>query len=174
MEMSDLRLALYALVAVGVLLLLLRFGKIVARYAIILGALAVVGVFGLALLEHSRATRQAVQAATVASAGAAGASVVALILAMLLLAAVGGAGYFYLRWRLVERSGLRPAPRWLSGPNVRWRLPVRVRTQTGRQARPPAQPAIYVLDGEDDEDDENRTLDTVEILKGIDLEKWGF
>jgi len=95
--------------------LLLRFGKIMARWALILGVLAAVIALGLAALEHARATRAAVKAATVAGAGAAGMSALAVILAVLLACAVGVAGYFWLRVRRLERRA-----DWASGPNVQW------------------------------------------------------
>jgi len=106
------------LVGVGVVALawlLLRFGKIIARWALILGVLAAVIALGLAALEHARATRTAVKAATVAGAGAAGMSVLAVILAVLLACAVGVAGYFWLRVRRLERRA-----DWVPGPNVQW------------------------------------------------------
>jgi hypothetical protein len=106
------------LVGVGVVALawlLLRFGKIIARWTLILGVLAAVIALGLAALEHARATRTAVKAATVAGAGAAGMSVLAVILAILLACAVGVAGYFWLRVRRLERR-----TDWTPGPNAQW------------------------------------------------------
>ena len=106
------------LVGVGVVALawlLLRFGKIIARWALIFGVLVAVIAFGLAALEHARATRTAVKAATVAGAGAAGMSALAVVLAVLLACAVGVAGYFWLRVRRLERRA-----DWVPGPNVQW------------------------------------------------------
>jgi hypothetical protein len=82
--------------------LLLRFGKTLARWALVFGVLAAVIILGLALLENARATRRAVTVATVASAGAAGVSGLAVILSGMLLAAVGVIGYLALRLRAAE------------------------------------------------------------------------
>lgn len=106
------------LIGVGVVALawlLLRFGKIIARWTLILGMLAAVIALGLAALEHARATKTAVKAVAVASAGAAGMSVLAVILAVFLVCAIGIAGYFWLRARRLERQ-----TDWTPGPNAQW------------------------------------------------------
>ena len=82
--MSGLPVELYVILAgvalVALCWLLLRFGKIIARWTLVFGVLVAMILIALTLLEHARATRTAVQVATVASAGAAGASVGIVIL----------------------------------------------------------------------------------------------
>ena len=154
----DITLILGSLIALAAVLLLLRFGKILAKWLLIFGGLAVAGVFGLALLFQATATRQAVQAATVAT----GASFGGGILFGLLLAAAAIAGYFCVRWRLTEHQRLGPHSwGWIAGPNARW-----------RRHRPPeqSQPVVYIV--EDEGMDEEG--DALQVLRDLDLSQWGW
>jgi len=124
---------------------LLKFGKVLARWALILGVLAAVIILGLALLENARATRRAVTAATVASAGAAGVSGLALILGGMLLAAVGVIGYLALRLRAAEGWTLLP------------------RRKRRRERLPETEPVVYVVEEEDSVD-----------IGDLNLAEWGW
>lgn len=139
--MKDLPIELYLVGGIAALLLvifiLVRFGKAIVKVVLVVAGLAVAGVFGLALLQQSNATREAAKVAQITSTGQAGVSVGVVILAILvvLLAAVflGLAGYCFLRWKLAERSGS-------------WRRPPV--PFLGRGARLPAgqEPLIYVVE----------------------------
>lgn len=90
------------LIGVGLLLaviVLVKFGKAIARMLLVAGILAVLLVLATALLNQATATRQV---ATIA----AGTTFSTAILAVLLLASVGAGGYFGIRWKLAERRQL--------------------------------------------------------------------
>lgn len=128
--------------------LLLRFGRIIARWTLAFGALAAVIVVGLALLENARTTRTAVKVAAVAGAGAAGTSALAVVLALLLVASL--AVVCWLAWRL----------KLVEGGEVRL-LPKRKR----RRLHPQSEPVVYYILEADD----------VEETVGLDLwevDKW--
>ncbi len=128
---------------------LLRFGKIIARWALVFGALAAVIIVGLALLENARATRTAVKVATVAGAGAAGASALAIFLALMLAAALGVIVWLAVRLKL---AGRRELPRFPAKKKKRRQLPL----------PPPPEPVIYVLEND------------VEDVAALDLSRWGW
>jgi len=99
------------LIGAGILALawfLLKFGKVLARAALVAGVLGLGIILALGLLENTRATRTAVKVATVAGAGAAGASGVAFLLGGMLLVALGAVGYLAVRVKLLERGTLLP------------------------------------------------------------------
>jgi hypothetical protein len=128
---------------------LLRFGKIVARWALIFGVLAAVIVVGLRLLENARATRAAVKAATVAGASAAGVSALAFLLGLMLLASFGVIVWLAIRLKLAGREGAL-------------RLPPR-REQQQPQLPPQPEPVIYYVPADDAED-----------VAALDLSEWGW
>jgi MFS family permease len=95
--------------------LLLRFGKVLARWALAFGALAAVVIVALALLSQASTSREAAKVATVASTGQAVTIVVSgLVIGGLLaalLAALAVIGWLALRLRLVESGKLLPPKR---------------------------------------------------------------
>ena len=133
---------------------LLRFGKALARAALVAGVLVAVIVVALAFLQNARATRQVATTATAASVGQTVAStgqtvtviVASLVIGFLvfaLLAAVAVIGFLVVREKLNQR-----------------RLP---RRKMGRQDAGGPPQVIYVAE---DEGAFN--------LASIDLKKWGF
>lgn len=139
------------LVGAGVVVLawlLLRFGKVIGRWTLILGSIAIVMVFALAVLENSRATSRTAQAVQVATIGQTTTSTVAMLciggLGAVALAALGVAGYFYARWRLMKRR-VEQLPR-----------------QRRRTLPDHKQPVMYV--------DNSDSFD----LAGVDLSQWGW
>jgi hypothetical protein len=118
----DIRYGLYGLLALVGLILILRFGRALARGLLwLLG-----GVIGLALfvtlINQARATRQAATAATVATTGQTVSTFALTLLTLLvvLLLLLGGGAIVYLVWRLKRVERRRPGGRWLPGPNARW------------------------------------------------------
>jgi len=95
------------LIGAGILALawfLLKFGKVLARAALVAGVLGLGIILALGILQNAVTARKAVTVATVAGAGAAGASGVAFLLAGMLLAALVVVGYLALRLRASERG----------------------------------------------------------------------
>ena len=90
--------------------LLLRFGKVLARWALAFGTLAAVVIVALALLSQASAGREAAKAAMVASTGQSVTTVVSGLviggLLVALLAALAVIGWLALRLRLALRLGL--------------------------------------------------------------------
>jgi chromate transport protein ChrA len=127
--------------------LLLRFGKIIARWVLIFGVLAAVIILGLVLLAHAQATQTAVRAATVAGAGAAGISAMAVILTLMLLTAAGIIGWLAVRLKVAEGKSEHS-------------LPPRPKRQRFAP-KPEPEPMIFVLESETEEDI-------------IDLSRWGW
>ncbi len=173
--MSDLLpLEVYVILAgvavVAVAWLLLRFGKIIARWALIFGGLAAVIIVGLALLSQSTANKEvartatmAVEAATVTGAGLSISAVVGVlasafcvgVLGVALLFAFGGVGYLWIRWRLAEQQKQRGQP---GSGLVREQPPL----PSPQQLSPPPEPVIYVLESE------------VENVDALDMAEWGW
>jgi len=114
--MSGLPVELYVILVsvalVALCWLLLRFGKIIARWMFMFGALVAMILIALTLLEHARATRTAVQAATVAGAGAVGASVGVAILSLMLLVSLVVICWLVVRLKSTERDRMCLLPQW--------------------------------------------------------------
>ena len=164
--MDNLSVEIYVVLAgiavVALAWFLLRFGKIIARWALVFGGLAAVIIVGLALLSQTEANKEvartatmAVEAATVTGAGLSIGAVISVIastfcvggLGVALLLALGGAGYLWVRWRLAEHktqtqlSTQRRLPSASNETEDRWK----------RQHSPPqTEPVIYVLNGDGD------------------------
>ena len=128
--------------------LLLRFGKVLARVALVAGGLTLALIVGAALLTQASATKEAATAAKVASAGQATTSVGAMLcagsLGTLALAGASAAGVFYVRWKLTDRrqSRLEDAPAA--------RLPS-YRRPRRREQRPPE--VVYIVEETEPVDD---------------------
>lgn len=137
--------------AVVLLWLLLRFGRQIARAVIVVGILAVGVIVALALLAQASASRQAAQAATIAATGQAATSLVLAMgigaLAVVAVGGLGGAGVFWVRWKLAEQR--------------RERIASRQRRVLPEPAPDP--PASYVVEDEDIVD-----------LADVDLARWGW
>ncbi len=152
---------LVILCGVGVVVLLwlaLRFGKIIALAGLILGALIILGLWasaGVAQGVANHTTAQvALEAVQAVKTTATSQSIISILLTLvviamgiLLILALGVAGYFAIRWRLVQASLLPP-------PSPKSQLPEKV--QPGQ--------VIYILE------EESESVD----LSGIDLDEWGF
>lgn len=122
-----------------VVLFLARFGKMLAKVALVICGLLLAGAVA-ALLFSSQAT--ATPAATTASVGQAATSAGGLLcaggLGAVALLACGAAGVFYVRWQFDR-------------PRVRGRLSYRPNRQT--QQRPPAPEIVYIEAGGYEDDD---------------------
>jgi hypothetical protein len=102
--------------AVALLWLLLRFGRHIARAALVVGILAAVIIGALALLSQASATREAAsatrQVARAATVAASGQVVVAFCfgaMGAVTLGALGCAGFWWVRFRLLaQRHKQRP------------------------------------------------------------------
>ncbi|MBN1811791.1 MAG: hypothetical protein JXA14_08140 [Anaerolineae bacterium] len=149
---SEMIILLAGLGVAALAILALRLGKRLVTLLLIAGVLGVVGMVALTLVEQARAARQAAQAATVAAAGQTMTSVfVAFLMGAVFVVVVGvvaACGYFWLRWRLLQRQLERlrrpsvPQYRMMEG----W-LPQGER----REAPPETTPAIYYVDAGGDE-----------------------
>ena len=117
-----------------------RFG----RFVLILLGIVAAGVFGLALIQQSTATREAAAAAKVAAAGQT-ASSLGLTLALggvtvLLILAL--AANLWQAWKLrTSHSG----GKWAGGPNARWR---RVDPEPPAPIHSPAETTMWVVMGQ--------------------------
>lgn len=125
---------------------LLKFGKVLARAALVAGVVALAIILSLALLQNATTAKRAVTVATVAGAGAAGVSGVAVLLGGLLVAALGAVGYLAVKVKLLERGGLPLLPR-----------------RKKRQETSSVERVVYLQRDEQD-------ADTVDL----DLSEWGF
>jgi hypothetical protein len=139
--------------AVALLWLLLRFGRQVARAALVVGILAVVVIGALAFLSQASATREAAsatrQVARAATVAASGQVVVAFCfgaMGAMTLGALGFAGFWWVRFRLL-------AQRHKQRPRRQRALPERK-----------APDVVYIAE------DETEALP----LEGIDLSQWGW
>jgi len=160
-------------------ILLLRFGKIIARALLIAGILAAIIVGLLALFTQAGANREtaqaAIQAAEAAKTASVGQSLTAVFstlciggLATVFLASLGGAGYLWVRLQWTRNqlgNSHHEAPgNWLSGPNALW----------GRDKQPdtlPAQqqsysPIVYQMEAEPEPIDGD--------FQGWNFEQWGW
>ena len=124
---------------------LLKFGKTLARVALVASGLALAIILALALLQTATTAKRAVTVATVASTGAAGVSGVALLLSGLLVASVGVIGYLIVKMKLVERGTLL------------------LKRKRRRELLAEPQQVVYRIEDEGAFD-----------LTDIDLSKWGF
>jgi len=149
---------------------LLKFGKVLARAALVAGVIVLAIILSLALLQNATSdtssackncknyhlvvgalqnattAKRAVTVATVAGAGAAGVSGVAVLLGGLLVAALGAVGYLAVKVKLLERGGLPLLPR-----------------RKKRQETSSVERVVYLQRDEQD-------ADTVDL----DLSEWGF
>jgi hypothetical protein len=80
-----------------------------------------------------------------------------VLLSVLLVLALGGAGYFWIRWRIAGRGGM-----FLPRSRRRRRRPTRDQ-----------QPVIYVVPEYDDVEDEDEGVD-LDFLGDLDPGLWGF
>jgi hypothetical protein len=132
---------------VALLWLLLRFGKAIARAALVGGLLLAGGALTFAALSQAEAHRRTAQAALVAVEGQTAATftsgLLVGVLAVVVVGALAGGGYLAVRWQLAERR-LRALP------------------QQRRRPLPAGDPPeiVYIDDGVD--------------LTGLDLSQWGW
>ena len=133
--------------AILALLLLVKFWRTIARFALILAGIAAVIIVALALLNQAVASKEAAQAAHAASIGQSVTSVIiALViggLGTLVLGALGTAGFFWIRWKLEQRQKQLP--------------------QQQRRALSQQEPEIVYITQDDGFD-----------LAELDLTQWGF
>jgi len=153
-------------------ILLLRFGKLIARALLVAAILTIVLVGLLALLTQASANRQtaqaAIEAAEAAKAANVGLSLSTLIiggLVIILLAVTIGAGYLWVRLQLGKSRHQAQRGRWQPGPNALWG---RQSQGLGRYEQPslstPAQqlPIYYLVE------------DDVEPIESGDFGEWGW
>ena len=102
--------------------LLLRFGRAIARVALVGGVLAMAIIVGLVMLGQATATKETAQAVQIASAGqattSAGAMLCAGALGTLTMGSLALAGVFYIRLRLTEDTHRRRLPRREQRPEL--------------------------------------------------------
>jgi len=148
--MSGLPIEAYVILSgIGVVVLavlLLRFGRLIARALLIAGGLTLAVIVGLAVLNLAEANTEMAQAAQVASAGQTATTAGAMLciggLGALALVGVGAASVFYVRWQLSERQ----QPRLQD--NARHLL----NYQQRRDWRQPQTPPIVLVAGGEDGD----------------------
>ncbi len=134
-DLSGDMLVIFIGVVVFVLAILVLFlTKRLGMFLLTIGVLAVIAVIALSMLSQAEASREAAKAAktaaTAATVASAGQTANSFALAMLsgvlivvTLIALGGAGYFFIRAKRVEREAQRQAGsggKWTSGPNALW------------------------------------------------------
>ncbi len=125
----------YGVAALAVLILVVKFGKMLVVGVLIIGVVGAIVLLAATTRQQAVATQQVATAATLASAGQTTASVGVSILAVLLVLVLLGAGSVILfqRARLrryaAEPDGWREYPpararsrggNWLPGPNAYW------------------------------------------------------
>lgn len=113
----------YAIVAViGLLGLAYLVGKL-GRFGLVVLGIIVAGIFGLAMVQQSAATRRAAEAAEVAAVGQTasnfGLTLALGVMLVLLLFTVGLNLWQAWRFRSVNQERLSKG-RWTSGPNALW------------------------------------------------------
>jgi hypothetical protein len=154
--------ALVVLAGVGIVVLawlLLRFGRTIAKAALVAAGLALAVIVALAVLNQATASRQAAQAATVAATGqtvSSAGNTVALVVGALCVGTLGTvtagalavAGVLYYRQRLEEQR--------------RTALPRRRRREL---QEPTSQPIVWVADVQD-----QGAVD----LSQVDPSEWGW
>jgi hypothetical protein len=158
--LSNLDPRLIAILAGTILLgfLLLRFGRAIARFLLIVAALAIVGLIAVAIVNQAQANRvtaeAAIQAAQATHAATVGHSMATLVTGGLLalIIALAGAGYCYYRWRRSEQH--------MSSPHQ-----TRATLPTGQQSNH-LPPVIYIPQPPPRIDDCD--------LSGIDTSEWGW
>jgi len=147
--MNNLPIDTLAIVAGAILalLLLVKFWRTIARFALILAGIATAIIVALALLNQAVASKEAAQAAHAAGIGQSVTSVIiALViggLGTLVLGALGTAGFFWIRWKLEQRQKQLP--------------------QQQRRALSQQEPEIVYITQDDGFD-----------LAELDLTQWGF
>jgi hypothetical protein len=145
-----------------VVLLVLRFGRRIARVLLIVGALAAVGLGSFVLLSQALANqvtaRAALETARVARTATTGQTIVTVMVVLALgamgvvtLGAIGFGGFWWVRWRLSERR-LVQLPR---------RQPQRARAKALLEQPPQV---VYIVRDPDDGVD----------LADVDLSQWGW
>ena len=163
-------------------ILLLRFGKIIARALLVAAILAAITIGLLALFTQAGANRETAQAATQAAEAAKTASVGQSLTAVfstlcigglvtVLLASLGGAGYLWVRLQWTRNqlgNPRRQAPRgnWLSGPNALWGRNERDSLHYGTLPAQQYPPIVYQMEAEPEPTDGD--------FQGWDFEEWGW
>jgi hypothetical protein len=170
---SQLLVVLIGLAVVALAILLLRMGRKIAIFLLVVGGLVVSVAVTLTMLAQADASRQAAiaaqrsaEAATVSAAGQTLGNIIVAVLALVILGIVGAGGvggvYLYIRWQLAERRFHQ-----LVDDGSHWSLPRRRLSHRSRRV-----PAIYVVEAEEsDVDEETNALD---ILDRLDLSAWGW
>ncbi len=125
----------YGIAALAVLILVIRFGKLLVYGVLVIGGVGAILLLAATTRQQAAATQQVATAATLASAGQTTSSVGVTILAVLLvlvLLGTGGVIWFQrakLRRYAEEPDGWREYPptlsrsrggNWLPGPNANW------------------------------------------------------
>jgi len=126
-------------------ILLLRYGRILAKVCLVAGILAAVIIGLLAILSNSEVARKAQTQATVATIAAAGGGVGVTVLVVILIGVVILAGALYIRVRLyayqVRQLTAQSGPRRIPEP-TRW--PRRERPRWPSEAEEPM--VVYILE----------------------------
>jgi hypothetical protein len=134
----------YAIGAVAGLVGLTYLVRRLGRFSLVLLGLAVAGIFGLALLEQSAATRRAAEAAEIAAVGQTasnlGLSLTLGVVLVLLVLAIG-----LNLWQAWKLRASRAGGKWAPGPNALW---ARTGSDPAAPTHSPAEAAMLLAMGQ--------------------------
>jgi len=124
----ELAITIGALALVAGTVVLVRWGRAIVRFLLLLAGLVVVGLVALAMTRQATATKEVARAAEVAAVGqtvsSAGAFLLLGALVVVVILAALAVGAFWLRWQLAEaRASGRFQPAISRSPRRRQRLP---------------------------------------------------